>query len=92
MKNKFYDIAMIHMFLKDDDLYYTLVDYCNYLSIKYRETNEGKYRIKYNDLNAVLYNSLSDDKLVEFFNSFSVSLDIYPIVKFNHKGLQMKLI
>ena len=47
-----------------------LLSYCQYLADMYNETNEGKYRIKYNVLYPLLFNNLSDSKKVEFFNSF----------------------
>ena len=71
-----YDINDVNNFLKETD---KLKTYCRYLAEKFRQTNEGKYRIKFNDLNALLHSPLSEEKKVEFFNSFATSLGIYPI-------------
>ena len=82
-----YDIIMINEFLRDEDIYNTLVDYCKYLASKYDETNEGKYRMKHDELYSFLFHNLSEDKKVEFFNSFATSLNIYPIKKINMNGM-----
>ena len=87
-----YDIVIINSLLKDANSYETLVDYCLLLSNKYKQTNEGKYRIKYNDLYPVLFSKLSDQKTVEHFNSFATSLDIYPIIKINLNGISLRSI
>ena len=52
-----------------------LLSYCQYLADMYNETNEGKYRIKYNVLYPLLFNNLSDNKKVEFFNSFILHMN-----------------
>ena len=88
----FYDIVIVSELLRDTDIYETLQDYCQFMANKYTETNEGKYRIKYNDLNALLYHPLSDEKKVEFFNSFATSLEIYPIIKISINSIQLKMI
>ena len=84
-----YDIHQINSYLKDDNIYTMLDDYCQLLAAKYQETFEGKYRIKYNDLFVVLHGNLSDEKLVEFFNSFATSLDIYPIQSISLAGISL---
>lgn len=88
----YYDSVIVNDFLRDTDVYETLVSYCKFLGNKYNETNEGKYRIKYNDLYSVLYSSLNEEKQVEFFNSFATSLNIYPIIKFNNDGIYLQAI
>jgi len=55
------------------------IEYCQYLSNKYNETLEGKYRIKYNALYPILYSPVTLSKKQELFKSFISSLDIYPI-------------
>ena len=86
MKRK-YDIYEINQFLKNDYIHDILTNYCKYLANMYNETNEGKYRIKYNDLYRILYGNLSDDKTVEIFNSFATSLNIYPIISFGENNI-----
>lgn len=82
---------MVNDFLTDANIYETLTEYCQVLAAKYTETSEGKYRIKYNDLYAFLYHPLSDEKKVEFFNSFATSLSIYPIIGVNLTGIQLQM-
>jgi len=84
-----YDIYEINQLLRNDYIHETLSKYCEYLANMYNETNEGKYRIKYNDLYRVLYHNLSDGKMVEFFNSFTTSLNIYPIISFNENSISL---
>lgn len=71
------DLTMINYMLQNHRTY--LTEYCKYLAERYNLTNEGKYRIKYNDLYPILYHDLSDEKKVEFFNSFITSMGINPI-------------
>ena len=87
-----YDIVTVNDFLRNTDIYETLQDYCQLMGNKYAETNEGRYRIKYNSLNTFLYKHLSDEKKVEFFNSFATSLDIYPIIRIKLNSIQLKMI
>ena len=82
---------MVNDFLTNTDIYETLCDYCQFLSDKYNETGEGKYRIKYNDLHPFLYNALTDAKKVEFFDSFATSLEIYPILNISISGIQLQM-
>ena len=86
-----YDLFTIKKTLNDINNYNTLIEYCKYLASKYNETNEGKYRIKYNELYPILFHSLSDEKIVEFFNSFTISLNIYPIRKLDNKEILLEL-
>ena len=76
---KVYSFRTVNALLKDSVICSLLVEYCEYLANKYNETNEGKYRIKYNDLYPVLFHPLTDEKRHEFFNSFATSLDIFPL-------------
>jgi len=84
-----YDIKEIESFLSNENIYNELIDYCKLLSIRYNETNEGLYRIKYNDLYPILFLNLTDEKKVEFFNSFSSSLENYPIVKITKNKIKL---
>lgn len=86
-----FDLNTVNNFSTNVDIYQSLENYCKILANKYNQTNEGKYRIKYNDLYAFLYNSLSDEKKVEFFNSFATSLDIYPFI-ININSIELKMI
>jgi len=76
-----YSAQEISLILKNDNMIENLIEYCKYLADEYNKTNEGKYRIKYNDLYPILYHSLSENKKEEFFNSFVTSLEINPITK-----------
>jgi hypothetical protein len=68
----------------------SLIDYCRFLAEKYNETLEGKYRIKYNDLYNLLFEpSLSDEKKVELFHSFTNSLDYKPIRKIKKNKIKL---
>ena len=87
---KKYDCHHIRELLKDDMVFTTLLEYCNFLANKYDQTNEGRYRIKYNALHPVLFSPLSDEKLEEYFNSFATSLNIYPILTTNLEGIFLK--
>lgn len=87
-----YDIVAVNDLLKNTDTYETLVKYCQTLSNQYSQTNEGRYRIKYNDLYPILFSNLSDEKLVKYFNSFATSLDIYPIIEININGISLRSI
>lgn len=87
-----YDLVTINEILRNDDMYSTLVEYCKYLAGKYKETNEGKYMIKYGALYPLLYHPLSDEKIVEFFNSFATSLNIFPIYKIKLNGILLESI
>lgn len=84
-----YDIVAVNEFIKNADIYDTLTHYCKYLAGKYDETNEGKYMIKYRALYSFLYSPLSDEKMVEFFNCFATSLDIFPISKVGKNGIYL---
>jgi hypothetical protein len=85
-----YSLEIINNILNSSESRKELLYYCNFLKDKYKETLEGKYRIKYNDLYSLLFVSLSNDKKVDFFNSFASSLDIKTI-KVNKNGNKIKL-
>ena len=65
-----------------------LVVYCKWLADQYNLTNEGKYRIKYNDLYPLLYHSISPEKRDELWKSFKTSLDFNPVQKTSN-GIQL---
>jgi len=67
----------------------SLVEYCKFLAEQYNLTLEGKYRIKYNDLYILLFEpSLSEEKKLELFISFSNSLKISPIKKIKNNKIK----
>lgn len=65
----------------NDYLLDKLKEYCQKLAIKYNETLDGYYRIKYNDLYSFLYYPATNAKKEELFNSFITSMNINPIKK-----------
>lgn len=67
------------------------IEYCQYLSNKYNETLEGKYRIKYNALYPILYSPITLGKKQELFKSFISSLDIHPIKYENEEIVFVKI-
>lgn len=84
-----FSLDKIENILNDESKRNILIDYCKYLTQRYSDTLEGKYRIKYNDLYSLLYQpNLSNSQKFLFFNSFANSLDIHPIVK--SKNLKLK--
>lgn len=82
-----FDIHQINSILKNADMYETLCQYCKFLANKYTDTLESKYIIKHNSLYPVLYNCLTDEKLLELFNCFANSLNLYPIAEINSNGI-----
>jgi hypothetical protein len=87
-----YSLHEVKELIRNENIRETLVDYCRYLSSQYNETNEGKYFIKHADLYRVLFECLSDEKLTELFNSFTRSLDIYPILKIRENSILLQSI
>jgi hypothetical protein len=85
-----YSLHEINELIKDDDTYTTLKEYCTFLENKYKYSLENKYKVKYDDLYNVLYSSISDDKMIELFNSFATSMDIYPIIKITLNGICLR--
>ena len=89
-EKRMYTLKKINKILENELIHDRLVEYCEAIANKYRETNDGNYMIKYNDLYRILYNCLSDDKKVEFFNSFANSIDIFPIIKVTSKKILLR--
>jgi hypothetical protein len=87
--DKTFDLHEINSILKNTDMYETLCTYCKFLADKYNQTLETKYIIKYNSLYPVLYNCLSNEKLVEFFNCFACSMHLYTIKDISENSITM---
>ena len=84
-----YDLEDVNRILTNENIRNTLVEYCNWLSLKFLNTNKGKYRIKFNFLYPFLNSPLSDEKRVEFFNEFASCLDISPITDLSENSITL---
>lgn len=86
-----YDWITIKGMLENNAIRSILTNYCIYLSHMYNKTSEGKYRIKYNALYPVLFDThINENIKTQMFNSFATSLNIFPIQNITQDSIYLQ--
>lgn len=78
---------MLDQLFADPNLRNQLTQYALYLAHQYNETNEAKYRIKYNSLYPLLFHILPEERQIQFFDDFMNSLAINPIMEIRDNNI-----